>query len=606
MQLFQHTFLYLAKVDHNNLMNFSELSQYFQKLEKTTMRNSMVEILAELFKKTTPSEIAEISYLLQGRVVPLYNSLEFQMADKTVIEAIAKSLKTSKEEVVRLFKQKGDLGAVAEELKVKKKYIHNDLSIHKVYKSLYDIAKTTGGGSVDKKIDLLSRLLTQADSLSARYIVRIPVDKLRLGFSDMTILDSLSWMINRSKEYRPKIERAYNLRPDLGYIGKTIKSKGVSGLEDVTPTPATPILMARADRLTSPGEILDKIGACAIEFKYDGLRLQVHKKGKEVTLFSRNLENITSMFPDIVAGVNKQVASDEVIFEGEVVAYNPKNGVFIPFQQTMQRKRKYNIAKKAAEIPVKLFVFELLFNNSTNYIGRPYKERKDSLKKLIKPGNVLIYAEEEVVSREEEIEKLFDESLKQGFEGIIAKRLDGAYQAGMRGFNWIKFKKAMSARLMDTFDVLVMGYTKGEGKRTIFGVGQFLTGVYDQNLDRFVTISKIGTGLTDEQFREFIKRVKPLEVKEKPKSYEVDKLLEADIWLKPSLVVEVAADEITRSQVHTSGRIMGPSKSGKAQEVKSPGYALRFPRLISFRDDKKPKDATTLTEVIKMFEGQKK
>ncbi len=586
-------------------MNFATLSQYFQKLEKTTLRNKMIEILAELFKKTSHQEITEISYLLQGRVVPLYEALEFQIADKLVIESVAKALGVTKEEVVGLFKQKGDLGVTVEELKLKEKHLRSNLTIHDVYKALVIIAKTKGEGSVDKKIGLLSELLILADPLSARYIVRIPLNKLRLGFSDMTILDGLSWMLNSSKEYRPKIERAYNVRPDLGFIAKIVKRKGTSGLGDVTPKVGTPILMARADRLTNPADILDKIGTCAIEFKYDGLRLQVHyKKGEIIKLFSRNLEDVTAMFPDIVEAVKKQVDSNEVIFEGEVVAYNPKNEVFIPFQQTMQRKRKYDIAKKALEIPVKLFAFELLYEKGKNYIERPYKERKAILKRVIKQGNTIIYAKETVVSNEKIIDELFDQSVKKGFEGIIAKRLDGVYQAGMRGFNWIKFKRAMSKKLMDTIDVLVMGYTKGEGKRTIFGVGQFLTGVYDNKKDKFTTITKIGTGLTDEQFHEFIKRVKPLEQKDRPLAYDVDKLLEADVWLKPSLVVEVASDEITRSQVHTTGRVMGPSKNKKAFTVVTPGYALRFPRLIRFRDDKKAKDATNLEEIKTMFKKQ--
>lgn len=569
----------------------------------------MVEILADLFKKTSKEEIEQICYLLQGRVVPLYNSLEFGISDKTVIESIVRGVGADKNKVISLFKERGDLGTVAEELK--REHKERNLKIDFVFQKLYELAITKGEGSVEKKINNLAALIREADSLSVRYLVRIPLNKLRLGFSDMTILDSLSWMLTRSKTHRKDIEKAYNVRPDLGYIAKTIKDKGIKGLELVTPTCGTPILMARADRLSSPQEILDKIGKCAIEFKYDGLRLQVHYKkikNKEeiIRLFSRNLEDVTLMFPDIVAAVKKQIDASEVIFEGEVVAYNPKTSVFIPFQQTMQRKRKYDIAKKAAEIPVKLFVFELLFLNGRNYIHEPYVTRKAKLKEIINKDDLIIYANEYVTDSKQRIDELFHESVKKGFEGIIAKKLTGAYQAGMRGWNWIKFKKAMSKKLMDTFDVLVMGYTKGEGKRTDFGMGQFLTGVYDSKKDQFTTITKIGTGLTDEQFREFVKRVKPLEIVEKPKNYEVDKLLEPDKWLKPSLVVEVAADEITRSQVHTSGRVMELSKSGKAQQVKEAGYALRFPRLVNFRDDKNPNEVTTVLEVKKMFVSQKK
>ncbi|MCL5970487.1 MAG: ATP-dependent DNA ligase [Patescibacteria group bacterium] len=592
-------------------MNFEKLSLYFQKLENTASRNLMVGILADLFKHTTGDEISQICYLLQGRVVPLYDSLEFGMADKMVIKAIASASSTSPEKVNDKFKELGDLGKAVEKLKAQSAGGRTKLSVTQVFDVLKKMAQAKGAGSVEKKITLLADLLKEADSLSSRYLVRIPLDKLRLGFSDMTILDGLSWMLSSSKVHRKEIEKAYNVRPDLGFIAKTIKDKGLSGLVSVTPVVGTPILMAKADRLTSPKEILEKIGKCAIEFKYDGLRLQVHYKkikNKEeiIKLFSRNLEDVTLMFPDIVAAVKKQVTVDEVIFEGEVVAFNPKTGVFIPFQQTMQRKRKYNIAQKALEIPVKLFAFELLYAKGQNFIHKPYIERKAKLKEVIGKGELIIYAKEFITDSEQRIDELFHESIAQGFEGIIAKKLTGVYQAGMRGWNWIKFKKAMSKKLMDTFDVLVMGYTKGEGKRTDFGMGQFITGVYDNKKDQFTTITKIGTGLTDEQFREFIKRVKPLETPEKPKNYEIDKLLEPDVWLKPSLVVEVAADEITRSQVHTSGRIMELSKSGKAQQVKEAGYALRFPRLVSFRDDKNPQEVTTVTEVEEMFTSQKK
>ena len=392
------------------------------------------------------------------------------------------------------------------------------------------------------------------------------------------------------------------------------------------PVVGTPILMAKADRLKDASEILKKIGKCAIEFKYDGLRLQVHYKKMTsshpefisgsnkmlkrvqhdtnnesfIKLYSRNLEDLTPMFPEIVDAVKMNIEAEEAIFEGEIVAYNPQTGVSSAFQQTMQRRRKYDIEKKAAEIPVKLYLFELLYLDGMNLIEKPYRERKELLKKIVHEDKVLKYAYETIVDKKEEIEKLFDRSVRQGFEGIIAKRLDGVYQAGMRGFNWIKFKRAMSKKLMDTFDVLVMGYTFGEGKRTAFGIGEFLTGVYDEKKDQFVTVTKIGTGLTDEQFREFKKRVKPLEVSDKPKNYLVDKLIEADIWLKPFLVVEVSADEVTRSQVHTAGRVMGVSKSGKGELVVTPGYSLRFPRLERFRDDKKAEDVTTISEIEKM------
>lgn len=587
-------------------MTFKRLSEYFQQLEETTLRNKMVEILAALFQEAQSFEIGKLCYLLQGRVAALYTAIEFGVADKTIIRAIAQGLGVPQSEVLSEFKSTGDLGKATEKIRAKRKAhgITNKITISHVFDDLYKVATATGSGSQEQKINLLSHLIASVDPLSARYIARIPLGKLRLGFSDMTILDAFSWMEKGDKSGKETIEKAYNVRPDLAYIGQTIKKDGIANLHS-RPKPGVPILMARANRLSSSEEILLKIGKCAVEYKYDGLRVQVHKDGKNLRMFSRNLEDITAMFPDIAQAVQSQIHAESVIFEGEIVAYNPQTGVFVPFQETMQRKRKYDIEKKAAEIPVKLFVFELLFWNGKSFLDKPYIERKKKLKEVIKSGKTIIYAQEHVVSKEEKLDEIFDDSVTKHFEGIIAKKRDGLYEAGVRGWNWIKYKKAMNKKLNDTIDTLVMGYTQGEGKRTSFGVGQFLAGVYDDTRDVFVTVSKIGTGLTDEQFREFFRRAKKIHAKVKPPLYDADKLLEPDVWLEPSLVVEVACDEITRSAVHTAGRIMKPSKSGKAMMVDQPGFALRFPRLVRFRDDRRPQDATSVKEVAKMYEGQK-
>lgn len=602
-------------------MTFHELSIYFSELEKTTLRNEMTKILSDLYKKADTDEIGKLCYLLQGRVVPLYEKIEFGVADKMVIRAIAQGLELKSEEVLKVFKEEGDLGKAVEKLKVNppvggQKLKVKNLNLLEVYEILYKVATSTGTGSQEIKAQLLSQLIRDVDPLSARYIVRMPLGKMRLGFSDQTVLDAFSWMLKGDKSLKDTIERAYNVRPDLGFIASQIKKRGIEGIRHITPTIGTPILMARANRLSSSEEILEKIGECAIEYKYDGLRLQVHyskrkvqnaklkAKDYSIKMFSRNLENITEMFPDIKEAIIKQIDAREVILEGEVVAYNPHTGVFVPFQETMQRKRKYDIAEKALEIPVKLFSFELLYADEESFLDKPYSQRKRKLKEIIQKGNTILYAQEIIAKNSQDIEDMFEDSVSKHFEGIMAKKLDGLYEAGVRGWNWIKFKKAMSKKLSDTIDVLVMGYTLGEGKRTTFGVGQFLTGVYDESQDKFVTTSKIGTGLTDEQFREFIKRVKKLEIKDQPKEYDVDKLLTPDVWLRPSLVVEVGSDEITRSAVHTAGRILKPSKSGKAFDVATPGFALRFPRLENFRDDKKATDATTVQELADMFKKQ--
>lgn len=589
-------------------MQLKDLSDFLEKLEHTTSRNAMVEILSDLFKKVDAGEIESLMYLLQGRVAPIYVNLEFGMADKMVLRSVSLAYHQEIEHVNSLFKRIGDVGEVAEKLSHDNKSHRKGASINEVHESLKKITHTGGAGSVDVKVKLLSDLFSLLDPKSVRYIARIPIGAMRLGFSDMTVLDSLSWMVGGDKSKRKVIEQAFNARPDLGHIGKIIKERGVEGLVQVKPAVFNPILMARAERLSSGKEIIDKIGKCAIEPKFDGFRLQVHfhKAKKEVKLFTRNLEEVTFMYPDVADGITNQIEASDAILEGEAIAYNPESNEYLPFQITTQRKRKHGIEEMAKKYPLKLICFDLLYLNGESLIDVAYLERRKKLAEVIKKGDTVLLSEEHIVESGKEVENLFDDAISRGLEGILAKRLDGAYQAGARGWNWIKFKRSYSAHLEDTIDCLVMGFNYGQGKRTSFGIGAFLIGVYDEKEDQFVTVAKIGTGLTDEEWRGLAERGNKLKAQEKPPLYQVDKLLTPDVWIEPQIVVEIRADEITRSPIHTAGRVMRPSKSGSAYDVDVPGYALRFPRLERFRDDKSIEEATTLLEVESMFKQQGK
>lgn len=588
-------------------MFFKELSAYLEKLDATSSRNALTEILADLFKKVQANEIDKIVYLLQGRIAPLYTHKEFQMADKMVLKTISQAYDGNIEHVQKLFKQKGDLGLTAQALARETTHRGHDLTVADVFETLKKITETSGDGSVEKKVTLLSDLFKNLNSTSVLYVARVPVGNLRLGFSDMTVLDALSFMIAGTKEHRIALEKAFNVRPDLGLLAKVVKEKGVKELGKIKPQVFTPILMARAERLSSGEEIVAKLGKCAVEPKFDGFRLQAHYDGKTIKLFTRNLDNATHMYPDIVAGIKKQISAHSAIFEGEAIAYNPDTGEFLPFQQTTQRRRKYSIEQKAISIPLKLQTFELLYLNGRNLIGEPYTQRRKLLKDIINTTkeNTVLLARQTVTDDPKIIQNTFDEYITEGLEGIVVKKLDGAYQAGARGFNWIKLKRSYSASALDdTIDCLVMGYNEGQGKRTSFGIGAFLIGVYDKKQDKFVTVSKVGTGLSDDEWRELFKRAQKLKSKTKPPLYEVDKMLEPDVWLEPNIVVEIRADEITRSPNHTAGRILKPSKSRSAFEVDVPGYALRFPRLEKFRDDRKPEDVTEISEIEEMFVKQ--
>ena len=506
----------------------------------------------------------------------------------------------------------GDLGKLTEKLKNEQpSFEEREMNIKEVFDGLKAIASANGPGSQDEKVRQLGALVRQLDPLSSRYVVRIPVGQMRLGFSDMTILDSLSWMISENKSLRPTLQGAYHVHPDLGYIGQILKEKGIESVKKVEPQIFTPIIMMRAERLSSGDEIIEKIGDCIIEPKFDGFRLQIHKKGNEVKLFTRGLEDATYMYPDIVEGVKKEISAHEAVFEGEAIGYVPSTNSFLPFQETVQRKRKHGIDEKALEIPLKLFSFDLLYCDGISFISTAYTERRKKLQSIMTDESeaathTILLAKSDHVSDGHAIELMFDDAITKGLEGIVAKKLDGHYEPGARGWNWIKFKRSYSSKIEDTIDCLVLGFDFGKGKRASFGIGAFLVGVYDEKEDVYVTLAKIGTGLKDDEWIELKEKSDILTVKDLPVRYSVDKGMYCDVWISPEIVVEIKADEITRSPIHTAGRIMKPSKSGSSTEVDTPGYALRFPRLQRFRNDKTPEDITTLKEIESMFQDRTK
>lgn len=592
-------------------MTFKQLSTYFEKIEATASRLEMTEILADLFKKIDQENIDKVLYLLQGSVVPMYQKVDFGLAEKMLTKGITQALDIEKKVFKNRLHQIGDLGKTTEEFRKKAKKIkEKNLDIATVFSRLEKIAQASGKGSQEVKLSHLADLVRELDCLSCRYLVRIPTNTWRLGFSDMTILDAFSWMIKGDKSLRGKIEQAYHVRPDLGLIGKKLKKKGILGLAKIEAEVFTPILMMKAERLSSSFEIVKKIGRCSIEPKYDGFRLQVHFKSGEVKLFSRNLDDITYMYPDLVYGIKKQVKAKEVIFEGEAIGYDPQTEDFLPFQETVQRKRKYGIEEKAEEIPLKLFCFDILFLNGKKLLETEFRKRREILTRTIKTTkdtttDTLILAEDKITDQPKELDFLFEEAVSKGLEGIVAKKLGGKYMAGAREWNWIKYKRSYSAKLQDTIDCLVLGYDFGRGRRADFGIGAFLVGIYDKREDKYLTVAKIGTGLSDQDWCQLKKKCDQFKSANQPAIYQVDKQAKPNVWVKPEIVVEIRADEITRSSVHTAGRVMKPTKTGKAKEVATAGFALRFPRLDKFRDDKRPEEVTTLGELGKMYRQQK-
>jgi len=588
-------------------MQFSTLALYFEKLEGTSSRLSLIDILVELFKEVKASEVGQISYLLQGRVAPFYEATEIGMSEKLVAQSMARAYGVDREQVLKEFGKVGDLGLVAEQLSSSRKRgsrsprPKSGMTVREVFQVLTEIAGTSGEGTVEKKIVMLSGLLSKMDGVSAKHLVRVPLGASRLGIGDPTILDAFAKLKLGDKSKRKLLEGAYNKVSDLGLIGETLWANGLKGVEELDVHVGRPIRSQLCERITDVKTILEKYGGSAhVQYKYDGFRVQIHKNGDQVRLFSRNLEETTLMFPDIIEGVRKQVKAKSIILDSEALAYNPESEEFLPFQETTKRRRKYGIEEMQKKLPLKAFVFDIMYLDGKSLMEESLESRVKSLGKAIDGDEVLIPQPGEVVKDPERLQEIFDDALTKGLEGVITKRPDSKYEAGARNFNWIKLKRHSSGELKDTIDCVILGYVFGKGKRSAFGAGALLVGVYDDKKDEFVTVSKIGTGLTDEEWREIHRRADKIKVSKKPAR--VNSVLTPSVWIAPEIVIEVLADEITRSPVHTAG-----ASTGSASNEKEPGYALRFPRLIKFREkDKQAEDATTVKELIEMYKGQYK
>ena len=565
-------------------MQFSKLASYLHQLEETSSRNTITEILAGLFTEASADEIGKLCYLLQGRVCPLYEDIEFGVAEKFIFRAIASAYSVTTEQVHAQFKKLGDIGKAAEALHKGKT---QDMEVSRVFTMLHDMAIMSGTGSQEKKIGHLAELLRNVNALSGRFIVRIPLDKLRLGFSEMTILDSLSWMLTGDKSLRRRLEEVYNVRPDIGFIAETIKREGIKGLSHVHARIGSPVLSQLSQRLPTADEMIEKMGTVAVEPKYDGVRVELHfKRGKWVRTFSRNLENTTAMFPELSA-VGDEIAADEVILDGEAVGLDPATGKTVSFQETTTRKRKHNVELFSKAVPLKFFVFDILFKDGKDLLDTLLCDRRKILEKTLKPGVLLALSPQIVTQSPQEIRDYHDAQIKIGLEGAMVKKWDSPYEPGRRGFSWVKFKEeeGKTGKLTDTIDAVIMGYYVGEGKRTSFGIGALLVGV--KRGDSFVTVTKIGTGVSDALWKELKIQLHAINERQMPREYsDVHKALIPDVWVSPEVVVELAGDDLTKSPNHGAG------------------YAVRFPRLVKIRTDKGPHQATTVPELTRMFTNQ--
>ncbi|MEM2088673.1 MAG: ATP-dependent DNA ligase [Thermoproteota archaeon] len=580
-------------------MLFREVADAMDQVESTTKRLEMTSFLVELFKKADPAELEKLVYLLQGKVRPDYEGLEFGMADKLVLRALMDFSGVDQKTVEKIYKDSGDLGSIAEilaERKVQRKLVSKKPTLLEVYEKLYRLAKLGGKGSVTQKTSLLSSLLIDMSPKEAKYVVRTITGRLRLGIADYTILDALAQAFTGDKSNRPLIERAYNILSDLGAVARAVAEKGLDGASQFKITVGKPVRPMLAERLTTVQEVLEKMGGeAAAEYKLDGERVQMHKDGSRVLLFSRRLENITSHYPDAVELAKRNVKAKEAILEAECVAINPDTGELLPFQELMHRRRKYGVEEAMKEYPVALFFFDLLYADGLDYTQKKYVERRAALRTIILEDDRVKLVRQIVSKDPGEIEVFMEEAISEGCEGLVVKDLKAFYRAGAREWSWIKLKREYKVEVADTIDLVIAGAFHGRGKRA-GKYGAYLLAAYDPEEDVFKTFAKCGTGFTDEDLERFTKLVNNYRINHKHPR--VDSKIAADVWVEPHIVVEIIVSEITLSPVHTCG--LNVVREGS-------GLAGRFPKYTGrLRDDKSPEQATTIKEIVEMYRSQLK
>ena len=583
-------------------MLYAALAETYERLEATSKRLEMTDILADLLRKTEPAELEKVVYLTQGKIHPDWTGEpEIGIAEKMAIETIAKASSLDKEEVEGLMAETGDVGFAAERaLRGGRigKLGGRQLTVTEVYSALDQIARESGKGSSDRKKNRLIRLIADASPLEARYLTRTVVGALRLGVGDMTMLDALAQAYTDSAENRDLLERAYNLTSDLGYVARTLAESGLEVIEKVRVNIGKPIRMMLAQRLSTPEEAIDKLGGhCSAEYKLDGERFQIHKRGDDIQIYSRRLENITRMYPDAVEMARSQVKANEAIIEGEAVAIDPETDEMRPFQTLMQRRRKYRIKEMMKKLPIAVFLFECLYADGDDLTLKPYPTRRSRLMDIVEETERFKLVKALETENPDEFERFFEEAIADGCEGLVVKSTadESIYRAGARSWLWVKLKRSYQSKMVEPIDLVVVGAFHGRGRRA-GSYGALLSAAYDPDADVFRTVCKVGSGFTDEDLERLPKMLE--EYRREERHPRVDAFLEADIWFSPSLVIEVLGDEITLSPIHTAAfnRIREDS-----------GLAIRFPRFTGrWREDKAPEDATQVDEVVDMYNAQLK
>lgn len=581
-------------------MNFLEVSQRFTEMSNTTKRLELTDILVRLLK-SADRDLKKLVYLTQGKLLPDFEGLELGMANKLIIKALSSVSGKREEELEAMFIREGDLGTVAKlisERKAQNALFTSELSVEYVYDELTRLAKIKGEGSIRNKIGIYQDLLLNATPDEGMYITRIITGRLRLGVSDATILDALI-LAFADKEHSDEIDEAYNFHPDLGEIAELLRDGKLDKVLQTGPTPMVPAKVMLAERLPEIKDILEKMGGrAAFEYKYDGMRTQIHIKDGKVKIFSRGSEETTSNFPDIVEHAQQNFKVGSCILDGEAVPYNSETGELYPFQMVSQRRgRKYDLKSKMEEIPVVVFLFDILYLDGKALNRMPYLERRKILQSLFTESDNFKCATMLLSSDPEEVNNFFNEAINSGCEGLVAKNVsdDSIYRAGARGWLWIKVKRDYQSAFEDTLDLVIIGAFGGHGRRK-GTYGALLMASYNKGQDTFESVCKLGTGFTDDILFGLPAKLADHVTGKKPAR--VESGLTPEVWFDPKVVMEIKGAEITVSPVHSCA-------FGKVE--KGAGLAIRFPRFTGrWRDDKTPEDATSTEEILEMYYDQKK
>jgi DNA ligase 1 len=576
-------------------VRYEVVAEAYRDLEQISSRLALIERLATLLEETPAGLLPTVCYLCQGLIAPEFAGVDLGLAEKLAVRAVATATGAAPEQVTARVREVGDLGQAAEQLlQVTGSGRPARLSVTLVVDTLHQIAEAEGPGSQGRKLDLLTGLLAEATPLEARYLLRLVTGGLRLGIGTPTILDALAQVHAGGRAARPVLERAYNICCDLGQVAAALAGGGVTAVEQIRVRPGNPLRAMLAQRLADPAQILAKLGGrCAAEYKYDGIRVQAHRTADGmIELFTRRQERVAAQFPDVVELLAAGLGPAEAIVEGEVVAFDPAAGELRPFGEVMFRRRKYGIADAVRDVPVGLFCFELLFADGQDLTTLPYPRRRAALTQAITPSPGLRLSTATEVGAPAALDAAFEQAVTDGCEGLVCKSVGPAsgYQAGARGWQWIKLKRDYRTELSDTVDLVVVGAFAGRGRRAGM-YGAVLLAAYDPAADLFRAVTKCGAGFSDADLAALPARLAPLARPNQPP--QVDARQQPDVWFEPGLVLEILSAELTLSPTYTAGW---------GQIKPDAGLAMRFPRFTGrWRDDKAPRDATTTGELIDLY-----